>query len=60
MIYRVIIKISYTVAYFDFDNIQEAGEFAKTALIHQTKSPDTEKGTYISIKVIKEGEDAEV
>mgnify|MGYP001630842154 CR=1 FL=1 len=37
IIYKVTIKISYYVAVFEFDSIEEAGEFIKTAVSHNVK-----------------------
>lgn len=62
MIYRVVIKISYKKAIYDFDNIQSAGQFAEMALIHSKPNEDKEEH-YITIKVInpdvEEAEDEE-
>lgn len=52
MIYRVVVKIGYNVAWFDFNTIEEAGEFAKTVLVHQTPNEDTTKKDSIRIDVI--------
>lgn len=40
MIYRVVLKISYYENWFDFDNVEDAGRFAETVLMHQTVSED--------------------
>lgn len=52
MKYRVILKVSYNEAWFDFDNIEDAGEFAKTVLVHQTDSPDSRKKSTVRIDII--------
>lgn len=52
MIYRVILKVRYNEAWFDFDDIESAGEFAKTILTHQVVSDDAKPKTTISMKVI--------
>ena len=52
MIYRVIVKIGYNTAWFDFDTLEGAGEFAKTVLIHQVKNEDTRKTDHIRLEVI--------
>ena len=59
MIYRVILKVGYNVAWFDFDSMEDAGEFAKTALIHQSPNDDTRKEASISIKVMDPSAEAE-
>lgn len=62
MIYRVIIKISYKTAYYDFDDIQSAGQFAEMALTHNKPNEDKDEH-YITIKIIdpnvEEAEDEE-
>lgn len=52
MKYRVILKVSYNEAYFDFDTIEEAGEFAKAILVHQVESPDSRKKSSIRVEII--------
>ena len=52
MNYRVVLKVSYNEAWFDFDTIEEAGEFAKTILVHQTNSEDSRKKSSVKIDVI--------
>lgn len=52
MIYRVILKVSYYQAHFDFDNIESAGDFAKTILTHQVDTDDCKKPASISLKII--------
>ena len=62
MIYRVIIKISYKTAIYDFDDIEIAGQFAELALAHNKPNADKDEHSII-IKVIdsstKEAEDEE-
>ena len=51
--YRVILKVGYCDAWFDFDKHEEACEFASTALAHQCVNEDNEKKTpYIQMRVI--------
>jgi hypothetical protein len=52
IVYRVIIAVRYADAWFDFDSIEEAGEFAKQVLTHLTPNEDTKKRTSVSIEVI--------
>ena len=52
MKYRVILKVRYNEAWFEFDTIEEAGEFAKTILIHQSENEDCKKKSIIKIEVI--------
>lgn len=52
MKYRVILKVSYNEAWFDFDTIEEAGEFAKIVLVHQIESPDSKKKSTIRVEII--------
>ena len=43
MKYRVIIEVVYCEAYFDFDDIESAGDFAKIALTHYAGNEDNKK-----------------
>lgn len=52
MIYRVIIFVGYHEAWFDFDDIDDAGAFARIILAHQTTNEDTKKPVKITIQVI--------
>jgi len=52
MKYRVILKVNYYEAWFEFETIEEAGEFAKTILIHQVDNEDNKKKSTIRIQVI--------
>jgi len=58
VIYRVIIKISYCEAYFDFDSMSEAGEFAKSAVVHSVSNEDGRTSSML-IKVIRPNESEE-
>lgn len=51
MKYRVIIKVGYCEAYFDFDTPLEAADFATIALSHHSESEDTKKKK-ISMEII--------
>lgn len=59
MKYRVIVKIGYHEAWFDFEDMADAGEFAKTVLTHQAPNEDTRYKTSVNILVVKDGEAAE-
>ena len=50
--YRVIIKVSYYEAWFDFESIEDAGEFAKIALMHNVPSKDSREFEGIRIEVV--------
>lgn len=52
MIYRVILSVGYNKAWFDFSSIEEAGEFAKEILVHQTPDEDSYKRGSVRIEVI--------
>lgn len=52
MIYRVIVSVGYNKACYDFDTIEEAGDFARTILIHQTPNDDTIKKNSVRVEVI--------
>ena len=61
MKYRVVYTIGYLDAWFDFDSIGDAGDFAKTLLIHQIPNDDTkDRKIHVTIQVIDlEAEKAE-
>lgn len=52
MKYRVIIKVSYQEAWFEFDTAADACNFATIAISHQVKSEDTRKTDHIRIEVV--------
>lgn len=52
MTYRVIIKVGYCSAHYDFDSASAAGDFATMALRHQIPNEDTKKKQSIMIEVI--------
>lgn len=52
MKYRVIFKVNYYEAWFEFDTVEEAGEFAKTLLTHQVESEDNKRKSMIRLEVI--------
>ena len=52
MKYRVIIKVGYNEAWFEFDSPAEACDFATIAISQQVKSEDTCKKDHIRIEVV--------
>ena len=52
MIYRIILNVSYYKAFFDFDNLEDAGNFAKTILTHQSNCDDTKEKSSIRMEII--------
>lgn len=52
--YRVILKVGYSEAWFNFADIKEAAEFARIVLEHQELNEDTTLKRSINVKVIKE------
>lgn len=50
--YRVIIKVSYLAAWFEFDSAEEACGFATNAISHMEDSEDTKKNATIAIQVV--------
>ena len=52
MIYRVIIKVGYYEAYFEFNESEKACEFATTALAHMTSNEDTKKKSSIALEIV--------
>lgn len=57
MYYRVILRVKYADAYFNFKSAQEACEFAETALLHSTGTDEQEEYTKVELEVIREKED---
>lgn len=53
MIYRVIWKVWYSEAWFDFATIEEAGKFAEMALTHAVPTKEGEKNpVYATIEIV--------
>ena len=52
MIYRIVLKVGYCEAWFDFETIEGAADFARDILAHQVASEDTKRGTSISIEIL--------
>ena len=50
MIYKVVLTVGYNEAHFEFNNIEDAGEFAKTILTHSVKSKDSSRKTSVDIR----------
>jgi len=50
--YRVIIKVSYHAAWFEFDSADQACGFATNAISHMVNSEDQKKKSYITIQVV--------
>lgn len=58
MKYRVIIKISYTVAIFEFDDLTTAGNFANVAAKHAIANED-KIAPSVTLKFVREEEEKE-
>lgn len=52
MIYRVILRVGYYEAYFDFVEAVEAVSFAQNALVHMVPSEDTKKKYYVTMQIV--------
>lgn len=59
MIYRVVIKVGYNDAAFEFESLRVAGDFARMVLTHQVETEDTKKAIYVKIEVRSCEEDEE-
>lgn len=57
--YRVILKIGYNEAWFEFENAVEAINFATVALQSMVANEDTNKKTKITIEIINPNEEEE-
>ena len=51
LIYRVVLKVKYYEAHFDFETAEDAAAFARVALTHMVASEDTEKQTSIMMLI---------
>ena len=60
LIYRVVLKVGYSSAFFDFKDSAKACEFAGTAILHSVANNDTRKATYVAVEVINPEESEEV
>lgn len=52
MIYRVVFKVGYYEAFFDFVEALEACAFAKMALEHSVMNEDTNKAKSITLLIV--------
>ena len=65
IIYRVVIKVGYYSAYFEFDTPEKACRFATSALTHNVSNEDTSKKSSITLEIVdseleaKENEEVE-
>ena len=59
MIYRVVLRVSYNDAFFDFDNAADACHFATIALEHSADSEDQKKKSTITLVIINTNEEEE-
>ena len=59
IVYRVVIKVGYNEAAFEFESLRDAGDFARMVLTHQVETKDTEKALYVKIEVRSCEEDEE-
>lgn len=57
LMYRVLIHVGYNDAYFDFDSVQDAADFASTALKHSKGCDDAKAAQCITME-IRESKDA--
>lgn len=52
MVYRVIIKVSYMQAYFDFEDGEDAVRFAIQAVEHSVPSEDVKKAVGVVVRKV--------
>lgn len=52
MIYRVILKVGYHEAHFDFASVEDAATFGRVALSHMVDCDDTKAKTSITMLII--------
>ena len=59
MIYRVILKVGYNEAYFDFASVEDAATFGRVALAHMVDCDDTKKKSSITMLIIDPTKESE-
>lgn len=52
MVYRVVLKVGYNTAWFEFADAVEAVSFAQNALVHMVGCDDTKKKSSIILEVV--------
>jgi len=52
IVYRVVLRVGYCEAYFDFSTADEACIFARISLEHMVENEDTKKQHYINLQII--------
>ena len=52
MSWRVVCKYRYSELYFDFETLQEAGEFVRIMLTHYQGDDNLSETNYLSLKII--------
>jgi len=57
--YRVVIKVSYNEAWFEYDGAAEAVNFASNALSHMVSNEDAKKPSRIAIEIVNTGMEEE-
>lgn len=50
--YRVVLKVGYNEAWFEFDEMEKACVFATEALTHMIDNEDGKRRTYINMQVV--------
>jgi len=59
MIYRVILKVGYHNAHFDFETVEDAATFARVALSHMVDCDDTKAKASITMLIIDPTKESE-
>lgn len=59
MVYRVIMKVSYMQAHFDFENGEDAMRFAIQAIEHSVPSEDVKKSVGVVVRKVDPTKDEE-
>lgn len=52
IIYRVILKVGYCEAFFEFESVEDAAAFARVALKHMVSNEDTKKKSSITMFIV--------
>lgn len=50
--YRVVLKVGYQEAWFEFETAKDATKFAEVALTNMVTNEDNKKKTHINLQVV--------
>jgi hypothetical protein len=59
IIYRVVLRVGYCYATFEFNTLEKAGDFAKTLLTNLVSTDDTDKKSSVSLEIVNADAESE-